>query len=71
MPPFAAILPALVLAASVTAYQYGDRKYEELEHLLVDNAGYNDAGFAAAVTPCSRYVNSPLLTTGRESAAQW
>jgi hypothetical protein len=73
MPSFAAALLtilALGLSAGAT-YQWPDKRYEELEHILVDNAGTNDAGFAAAVTPCTRYVSSPLTTTGRETAAQW
>jgi hypothetical protein len=64
-------LPTLALALSASAYTWPDKKYEALEHLLVDNVGTNDAGFAAAVTPCSRYVQSAVNTTGRESAAQW
>jgi hypothetical protein len=72
MPFCAATLPTLALALSVAAaYQWPDKKYEELEHVLVDNTGVNDAWFAAAVTPCTRYVSSPLNTTGRETAAQW
>jgi hypothetical protein len=72
MPSYCAALPTLLLALSAAAtYQWPDKRYEALEHVLVDNTGFNDAGFAAAVTPCTRYVSSPLNTTGRETAAQW
>jgi hypothetical protein len=69
---FATALPSLTLALSAVAtYQWPDKRYEELEHMLIDNTGTNDAGFAVAVTPCTRYISSPLTNTGRETAAQW
>lgn len=43
---------------------------EELDHLLVDTSGYNSAGFADGVTPCSLYVQGPQ-TLGRQTAGQW
>lgn len=44
--------------------------YDSLEHLLVDTGGANDAGFKAAITPCTNYVSGSQLL-GRETAAQW
>ncbi|KAJ7101959.1 heme peroxidase [Mycena epipterygia] len=43
---------------------------DELEHLLVDTDGFNDAGFQKAITPCTNYVSGSQLL-GRETAAQW
>jgi hypothetical protein len=43
---------------------------DELEHLLVDTDGFNDAGLQKAITPCTNYVSGSQLL-GRETAAQW
>ncbi|KAJ6509857.1 heme peroxidase [Mycena vulgaris] len=43
---------------------------DELEHLLVDTDGFNDAGFQKAITPCTNYVSGSQLL-GRETAGQW
>jgi hypothetical protein len=53
-----AVLPALALAASAAAYTWPNRLVDEVEHLLVDNAGYNNAGFGELVCPPSCYVAS-------------
>ncbi|KAJ7592204.1 heme peroxidase [Mycena floridula] len=44
---------------------------DELEHLLVDTAGFNDGRFRSAITPCTNYISSPNQLLGRETAAQW
>lgn len=47
--------------------------YEEMEHLMVDNAGTNNDKFVDAVTPCSFYVGFADNTTirGEQTSAQW
>lgn len=48
---------------------------DELETLLVNTGGLNNGGFAAAITPCSNYVDRTTgqnnNALGRQSAAQW
>lgn len=48
---------------------------DELEHLLVDNGGKNDAAFFSGVTPCSTYFDSSTglfdNTLGRQTSSQW
>lgn len=66
-------------AAGIVIAQYTPdhqaRILEELDHIFVDIGGRNDAQFASAITPCSRYldvfrgVNND--TFGRQSSAQW
>ncbi len=48
-------------------------RMEEMEHILVDNAGTNSDGFVDAVTPCSNYVGfaSNATIRGEQSSAQW
>ncbi|KAJ7715824.1 heme peroxidase [Mycena metata] len=63
----------IVLLTSVnlsTAATWPNHVIDELEHLLVDTDGFNDAGFQKAITPCSNYVSGSQLL-GRETAAQW
>ncbi|KAJ7726756.1 heme peroxidase [Mycena metata] len=63
----------IVLLTSVnlsTAATRPDHVIDELEHLLVDTDGFNDAGFQKAITPCSNYFSGSQLL-GRETAAQW
>ncbi|PBP17325.1 heme peroxidase [Diplocarpon rosae] len=45
----------------------------ELEHLLVDNGGFNAAPFFAAVSPCSNYVGfaEGRQNQGEQTSAQW
>jgi hypothetical protein len=45
--------------------------YEEMEHVLVDNAGTNSDGFIGAVTPCSNYFQDKTGIEGEQSSAQW
>lgn len=51
------------------------RILEELDHIFVDIGGRNDAQFAFAITPCSKYFdifnNVVNDTLGRQSSAQW
>lgn len=66
-------------AAGIVIAQYNPdhqaRILEELDHIFVDIGGRNDAQFASAITPCSKYrdvfrsVNND--TFGRQSSAQW
>ncbi len=48
---------------------------DELEHLLVDNGGKDDAAFYTGVTPCSTYFDGSTglfnNTLGRQTSAQW
>ncbi|KAL2072695.1 hypothetical protein VTL71DRAFT_12038 [Oculimacula yallundae] len=46
---------------------------DELEHLLVDNGGYNSVMFASAVTPCSKYAGFAPggVNQGEQTSAQW
>lgn len=69
----------LATAGTIVAQLRPDSKNfiaDELETLLVNTGGAKNAGFAAAITPCSNYVdrtkggqNNNAL--GRQSAAQW
>lgn len=62
---------SLVLTCSAeTVLTWPSPLYDSLEHLLVDTSGANDAGFKAAITPCTNYVSGSQLL-GRETAAQW
>lgn len=61
---------ALLAITPACAVSWQDHQTAELEHLLVDTSGFNDAGFARGVTPCSFYV-SGAQNTGRTSAGQW
>ncbi|KAJ7477946.1 heme peroxidase [Mycena galericulata] len=63
------ILLARSLCAQVAA-TWPNHVVDELEHLLVDTDGFNDAGFQKAITPCTNYVSGSQLL-GRETAAQW
>lgn len=66
-------------AAGIVIAQYTPdhqaRILEELDHIFVDIGGRNDAQFASAITPCSKYrdvfrsVDND--TFGRQSSAQW
>ncbi|KAJ7155090.1 heme peroxidase [Mycena filopes] len=60
------VLPGLSRAAA----PWPNPVMDELEHLLVDTDGFNDAGFQKAITPCTNYVSGSQLL-GRETAAQW
>ncbi|KAF8181890.1 heme peroxidase [Mycena galopus ATCC 62051] len=63
----------LILLAGVWALASGtwsNPVIEELEQLLVDTNGFNDAGFQKAITPCTNYVSGSQIL-GRETAAQW
>lgn len=53
-----------------TKTTWPNRLVEELDHLLVDNEGFNNAGFSRGVTPCNIYIQGPQ-TTGRQTSAQW
>jgi hypothetical protein len=69
-----AVSAALLFFASVLtiseAYSWPNYVMDELEHLLVDNGGFNDAGVKQAITPCINYVSGPK-TAGRITAAEW
>ena len=60
---------AVPAVADVTGIALRDM-YEEIEHILVDNGGYNSDGLTNAVNPCSNFVTG-AATTGEESAAEW
>lgn len=51
------------------------RIIEELDHIFVDIGGRNDAQFASAITPCSKYRDVfrsvDNNTFGRQTSAQW
>ncbi|KAJ3999040.1 heme peroxidase [Lentinula boryana] len=54
-----------------STYVWPNYLYDELEHLLVDQEGFNSgAYFKRAITPCTHYVNGNQ-TLGRMTAAQW
>ena len=63
----------------VTSQQIPDSQsliVDELEHLLVDNGGKNDAAFYVGITPCSAYFDPAHFrfganTYGRQTAAEW
>jgi hypothetical protein len=40
-----AVVPALAFAASAAAYVWPNRLVDEIEHLMIDNAGYNNGGY--------------------------
>lgn len=70
----------LTTAAVAVAQQRPDSRAfiaDELENLLVNTggSGLGNAGFAAAITPCTNYVDRTTglnnNTLGRQSAAQW
>ncbi|KAJ3895920.1 heme peroxidase [Lentinula edodes] len=61
----------LFTGPSYSTYVWPDHLYDELEHLLVDQEGFNNgADFKRAITPCTHYVNGNQ-TLGRMTAAQW
>ncbi|KAG9237989.1 heme peroxidase [Amylocarpus encephaloides] len=64
---------SLVLSAiplSSGAFYYPNVQESLIEHEFVDAHGAYEAGFIAAITPCSNYASGgPLF--GRETAAQW
>ncbi|KAF5366138.1 hypothetical protein D9757_010957 [Collybiopsis confluens] len=71
MPPVLPLLVLLSAASGLGSYVWPNHLYEELEHLLVDQEGFNRGGyFKRAITPCTHYVNGDQ-TLGRMSAAQW
>lgn len=56
------MLLALLPLVAVAQAQYGGavvngidprKVYEEMEHIMVDNRGFNSDGFLGGVTPCS------------------
>lgn len=63
----------IVIAQNIPDHQA--RILEELDHIFVDIGGRNDAVFASAITPCSKYRdvfrNVDNNTFGRQSSAQW
>ncbi|KAF7348797.1 Peroxidase [Mycena venus] len=64
------ILGSFAVLGSSVATTWPNHIMDELEHLLVDTDGFNDAGLQKAITPCSNYVSGSQLL-GRETAAQW
>ncbi|KAJ7175157.1 heme peroxidase [Mycena crocata] len=66
------LLHTLLYGLTVLAATAASPKHliDELEHLLVDTDGFNDAGPQKAITPCTNYVSGSQLL-GRETAAQW
>jgi hypothetical protein len=44
--------------------------YEAIEHILVDNKGFNSDGLVNAISPCSNYINGND-NNGEQSTAQW
>lgn len=64
---------AVSLATAYTSDIDARDIYEEVEHIMVDNAGYNRDAFVAAVTPCSNYVGFASNGTdrGEQSSAEW
>lgn len=79
--PFAARMSIVVLLGVVSiaiSQQIPDSQsliIDELEHLLVDNGGKNDAAFYSGITPCSTYFDGSTgrfdNTLGRQTSAQW
>ncbi len=67
---FAPFVLLWISSRLVIAYVWPDHVMDEVEHLLVDTAGFNDGTFKRAITPCSNYV-SGAQNLGRETAAQW
>jgi hypothetical protein len=65
-----ALFTVITALTSSATYTWPNYVMDELEHLLVDNGGFNDGGVKSAVTPCSNYVSGSQLA-GRETAAQW
>ncbi|KAJ3716373.1 hypothetical protein C8R42DRAFT_192005 [Lentinula raphanica] len=65
------LILALIVGHAHTRYVWSDHLYDELEHLLVDQQGFNSgANIKRAIEPCTNYVNGPQ-TLGRTTAAQW
>ncbi|KAJ7912116.1 heme peroxidase [Mycena leptocephala] len=67
---FAHLFPVLLALWPTVATKWPNHVMDELEHLLVDTDGFNDAGLQKAITPCTNYVSGSQLL-GRETAAQW
>ncbi|MCJ1466608.1 hypothetical protein MMC07_005228 [Pseudocyphellaria aurata] len=68
----------LAAPAIIVAQQVPDSRsfiVDELETLLVNTGGLNNAGFSAAIDPCTNYVDRTTgqnnNALGRQSAAQW
>ncbi|KAJ3970788.1 heme peroxidase [Lentinula raphanica] len=65
------LILAFIVGHAHTRYVWSDHLYDELEHLLVDQQGFNSgANIKRAIEPCTNYVNGPQ-TLGRTTAAQW
>lgn len=77
--PCAARIVALLWVVSIATSQQIPNSQslviDELEHLLVDNGGKNDAAFFSGITPCSTYFDSSTgridNTLGRQTSSQW
>jgi hypothetical protein len=65
-----ALLAGCAFFSLTLAAKWPNHVINELEHLLVDTDGFNDAGLQKAITPCTNYVSGSQLL-GRETAAQW
>ncbi|KAJ7810992.1 heme peroxidase [Mycena olivaceomarginata] len=65
-----ALLASFAFFSLTLAAAWPNHVINELEHLLVDTDGFNDAGLQKAITPCTNYVSGSQLL-GRETAAQW
>ncbi|KAJ7802618.1 heme peroxidase [Mycena olivaceomarginata] len=65
-----ALLASCAFFSLTLAAKWPNHVINELEHLLVDTDGFNDAGLQKAITPCTNYVSGSQLL-GRETAAQW
>jgi hypothetical protein len=65
-----ALLAVSFVRTTLATHTWPNYVMDELEHLLVDNGGFNDAGVLKAITPCTNYVSGPS-TAGRITAAEW
>lgn len=79
MPFSSCILASLALLSAVHAYYNGittQERVEEIEHVMVDNGGFNSDGAFNAITPCSNYFSpggpgASSQDKGEQTTAEW
>ncbi|KAF9257844.1 heme peroxidase [Marasmius fiardii PR-910] len=67
---FVVLTTSHFIASTNAVYTWPNPTMDELEHILVDNQGFNDARFKRAIIPCTDYIQGPQ-TLGRQTSAQW
>jgi hypothetical protein len=74
--PSLILVPFLALLSPIDAQVDGidlQDLIEEIEHVLVDNAGMNSVPFVSVVSPCKNYAGfaPDPVNRGEQTSAQW